>query len=177
MYGSQAPQGALLPPRWFGFRQSGRDDPRSPLVVIEGDHPIVEADRQVRRLELIAARLRQAFDVMAQVIAEQTRCPALKRRQTRDGLAVPLVQTLSKDDERIDRAILLDIIPELSSMHAQPMERIGRNERIATQRWMSVCAVQKQQMGQRSQSQAYVPGIEPRRQLLDERECDIARFG
>ncbi len=40
-----------------------RDDPRPPLPVIEGDDPIVEPQRQVRRLELVAPRTGQPFDV------------------------------------------------------------------------------------------------------------------
>ena len=65
----------------LGFGEAGRDQPSALAQVIERDHPIVKADGEVRPLEFVETRPWQALDVMAQVVAEQSRGATLKRWQ------------------------------------------------------------------------------------------------
>ena len=51
--------------------------------MIEGKDPIVTSNGQIGQRELVAGRPRQALDVMTEFVAEQSRDPTLKRRQTR----------------------------------------------------------------------------------------------
>jgi hypothetical protein len=54
--------------------------------VVAGDDPVVETDGRVRDLEFVTAGPGEAFQVVTQVVTEQPRGAALKRRQARNGL-------------------------------------------------------------------------------------------
>src|SRR5262249_7508362 len=52
------------------FWESRRNDPGPILVMVECDDPIIETDGQIRRCKLIPARPWQAFEMVAEIVAE-----------------------------------------------------------------------------------------------------------
>ncbi len=142
--------------------------------MIEGNDPVVETHGQIGRLELVVARPRQALDVMAKIIAEQSRRAALERRQAGNHLRVPIGKLAGESRKRIALIGTVEGIHNLSAARPQPIERVGGDERIAAQRGVRKDTIEEQQMRQMSQAPAHVPGIEPRCQLLNERRHGIA---
>src|SRR4051794_28617050 len=49
--------------------------------VVEGDDDVVEAERQIGERHVVRAQIRQALEVMAEVVAEIAHRTALERRQ------------------------------------------------------------------------------------------------
>jgi hypothetical protein len=62
------------------LRESLSDDPGSSLQMIEGNNHIVTADGECRHLKLVIACRWYAFATAIEVIAEESRDTALKRR-------------------------------------------------------------------------------------------------
>ena len=126
------------------FGKAGGDDPGPPLGVVKRDYPVIKADGQVRRLELVAPRPRQALDVMAQVVAEQPRRPALKRRQAANRFRSIGRQPSGQRGKRIALPAPTIGVKYDPSTRRKPAERLRRHERVTAQRRVVGGAVQKQ---------------------------------
>src|SRR5262249_52276353 len=54
------------------FRKSRRNQPRSLLLVIKSQNPVIQTGDEQRHLELVAARPGKPFDVVTQLVTEQS---------------------------------------------------------------------------------------------------------
>src|SRR5262249_31543123 len=119
----------------------------------------IEADRQVRNLEFIEPRTRQALQVVAQIITEQACRTALKRRQTRNLLRPVTREALRKHGKRV----------RARSSHLQPFKWVSSKEGVPAQVRMTQGTVEKEHMrkaqeaaeelfGQRNGEQFFDPG-------------------
>src|SRR4051812_5376065 len=101
--------------------------------MIECDDPVVDADSKVGDGKIIVDGTRQALEVMAKIVAEKPRRPALKRRQFRDGLDGKASQLIGEPAERIGVAYRLGIDGVLSVLGSQQVDRIGGEVRITAE--------------------------------------------
>ena len=115
-----------------------RDDPRAVFRVVERHDDVVQPDRHGGDPELVGGRHGQRLELPAQVVAEQSGRAALKRRQSVDRRCPKFGHPSRQPSQAIcgDRHRLAVI------------ERIGRDERIATQRAVAQGAVKKQAVRQ-----------------------------
>src|SRR5262249_33992699 len=86
---------------WFGLRVAGREQPGPSIRMVEGDHPIVDADGQVGHLEFVEPRAGQALEMVTEIVAEQPRGAALERRRPGDWFTPKAGQALSQHGERV----------------------------------------------------------------------------
>jgi len=93
--------GSPLPRRRIRFRQPLRDQPRSIRLVIERQHDVIQADGQRRDAEFIELRRWHTFQTAVQIVAEQARRPALKRRQLGHGRGRESGQSLLEHAKRV----------------------------------------------------------------------------
>src|SRR6516164_5342269 len=107
--------------------------------MVERDHPVIQADSHVRGLKFVDGRARQALDVVAQIISEQSRCPTLKRRQLWVGRDLVTSQTLGEGTERIGGKLFLAGKGDAIATRLNPLKRIGGYEGIASESsvWLS----------------------------------------
>src|SRR5262245_29913972 len=69
-------------PRRLGrFRHTRRDQPRARCGVIPGQHPVVDAEHDVRQGEIVVARRRQTLERETPVVGDVAGSTALERRQ------------------------------------------------------------------------------------------------
>src|SRR5207302_7463542 len=118
--------------------------------VVEGDHPIVKTDCEIRQLEVIKPRPRQLFEMMSELISKHAGDAALEGRQTGEGFHLKSTQIVRKDVKRIRRCARpafpgYDCFPPACS---NPEERIGRNERITNKRRVFLSAIKEYDMRQ-----------------------------
>src|SRR5262249_26209778 len=78
---AQPGEGATGPLSRPALGEPRRDQPGEALGVIEGNHPVIQTHRQVRDGKLVIPGPGAAFEVVAQVVAEQSSSPALERRE------------------------------------------------------------------------------------------------
>src|SRR5258707_204739 len=75
--------GSAASPAGFDLGEARRNEPTTVVGMVEGDYPVVQADGQIGDREFIDSRPRQPFEVVAEVVAEQTGGATLERRQAR----------------------------------------------------------------------------------------------
>jgi hypothetical protein len=114
---------ATMTPVRVAFGIPRRDDPCAILLVIKRDHPIVHPHRQIRHREFLPLRSWQSLEVMAQIVAEQSRDAALKRWQLRQRIQAKVSERLFQREQWIDSRFPRD-------MHAH---RIGSEKRVSPQ--------------------------------------------
>jgi hypothetical protein len=143
--------------------------------VVEGDDPVVEADDQRRRPQVVGPRAGDALDAAVQVVAEQPGRPALERRQPGQRLGGVAGEQRGDGGERVGVAVGggLDgepAVPEDPVVGGVGLgERLGGEERVAAEGRAGGGAVEEQRRGAVQEPAGGVPGVGRRRQLLGQR--------
>src|SRR5262249_3679957 len=108
--------------------QARGEQPGPVLKVIEGDDPIVEADGQVRYLELIEPRPRPPFRMMRELVAEHAGRTTLVRRQPWNRFRLIAGQAFGQYGEWIGWFPWLRFSAQMYAIptRPKPLERISR---------------------------------------------------
>src|SRR2546423_1098655 len=80
-------------------RKAGRDHPAAVALVVEGEYEIVKTNGEIRRRQVVEVWPWQAFEMVAQVVAEQAGGAALERRQVRQRFCAPAPPSLGQHQE------------------------------------------------------------------------------
>ena len=129
--------------------------------VVEGHHHVVQADRHGRHVEFVNRRQRHAFQLPAQVVAQQAGRAPRERRQS--GHARRLIQG--------QLLFQLQCCIGPFGRDFQKGERIGREERITTELRVAAGAIQQQAMRPRGELEKHVFGFQARRKFFDQRQA------
>src|ERR1700722_16814240 len=113
--------------------------------MVERDNAIVETQREVRRLELVVAWAWQPLDMMAQVIAKQSRRPSLEGRQSGNSIESKKCKQPLHRRERIALGLPDAINGYVSLARQNPGKGIGGDKRIAAKRGSRQGGIQVEQ--------------------------------
>src|SRR5437870_2877464 len=113
--------------------------------MVEGDHPVIEPDGQVGELKLVRARAREAFEMMTQVVAKDSRRPTLKRRQAGNPVLMKMAELLRQHSERLGRLLGRGRAADAGRRTARPDpgERICGNKGVAPEGRMPIGAIEE----------------------------------
>ena len=144
----------------FPLRETLRNHPGPPCLVIEGDDPVVESDGQRRHAELVNLWRRDSFQATVQVVTEKARRAALERGQARRRGRRPTVPPPAEfcDGIRPVRGQL------------KVLGRIGGDKRVTPQIRGAQRTIQKQAVPPSAKLQKYPLGVRRRLQFVNQRK-------
>src|SRR5262245_32984338 len=115
--------GARPSPCGLRLRETLRYQPSSIRDVVPRQHDVVQSDGEHGSLEFIDSRRRQFFKLPTEIVTEQSRRSALKRRQIAVRFSREAAQRRFESAEGVG----------VSDFAPQELERLGGEKRVTTQ--------------------------------------------
>ncbi len=128
--------------------------------MIERHHDVVQAHSQGGHTELVHGRRRQALQTASQLVAEQSGGAALERRQFRHRRSGEGFHSAGQNAQSIATV----------GRKLHEIERVGRQERITSQRRVTQGTVEKQTVWQTRQPHKHVFRLGRRHEFFDQRQ-------